>query len=53
MSLPLAIVLLVLMGLLALVSYVDHLYAEMGKFLAREFEETSRPTRSGSNLGCT
>ena len=39
MSLPLAIVLLVLMGLLALVSYVDHLYAEMGKFLAREFEE--------------
>ena len=39
MSLPLAIVLLVLMGLLALVSYVAHLYAEMGKFLAREFEE--------------
>ena len=39
MSLPLAIVLLVLMGLLALVSYVDHLYAEMGKFLSREFEE--------------
>jgi CBS domain containing-hemolysin-like protein len=39
MSLPLAIVLLVLMGLLALVSYVDRLYAEMGKFLSREFEE--------------
>ncbi len=39
MSAPLAIVLLLLMGLLALVSYVDRLYAEMGKFLAREFEE--------------
>jgi len=39
MSLPLAILLLVLMGLLALVSYVDRLYAEMGKFLAREFQE--------------
>ncbi len=39
MSLPLAIVLLVLMALLALVSYVDRLYAEMGKFLAREFQE--------------
>ncbi len=39
MSLPLAILLLVLMGLLSLVSYVDHLYAEMGKFLSREFEE--------------
>src|SRR5664279_3399173 len=39
MSLPLAILLLVLMGLLSLVSYVDHLYAEMGKFLAREFQE--------------
>jgi CBS domain containing-hemolysin-like protein len=39
MSIPLAILLLVLMGLLALVSYVDRLYAEMGKFLAREFQE--------------
>ncbi len=39
MSLPLAIVLLVLMGLLALVSYVDRVYMEMGKFLSREFEE--------------
>jgi len=39
MSLPLAILLLVLMGLLALVSYVDRLYAEMGKFLSREFQE--------------
>ncbi len=27
------------MGLLSLVSYVDRLYAEMGKFLAREFQE--------------
>jgi CBS domain containing-hemolysin-like protein len=38
MSLPVTIGLL-LMGLLTLVSYVDRLYAEMGKFLAREFEE--------------
>ncbi len=39
MSLPLFIVLLVLLALLALVSYVDRLHAEMGKFLAREFQE--------------
>ena len=39
MTIPLSIVLLVLMVLLALVSYVDRLYAEMGKFLSREFEE--------------
>ena len=39
MNIPLAILLLVLMGLLALVSYVDRLYAEMGKFLSREFQE--------------
>jgi len=39
MSLPLCILLLVLMGLLALVSYVDRLYAEMGKFLSRQFQE--------------
>ena len=39
MNLALCILLLILMGLLALVSYVDRLYAEMGKFLAREFQE--------------
>jgi CBS domain containing-hemolysin-like protein len=39
MSIPLAILLLFLMGLLTLVSYVDRLYAEMGKFLSREFQE--------------
>jgi CBS domain containing-hemolysin-like protein len=39
MSLPLALLLLLLMGLLTLVSYVDRLYAEMGKFLSREFQE--------------
>lgn len=39
MNLPLFIVLLLLMALLSLVSYVDRLYAEMGKFLGREFEE--------------
>jgi CBS domain containing-hemolysin-like protein len=39
MSLPLSILLLFLMALLALVSYVDRLYDEMGKFLSREFQE--------------
>ncbi len=39
MNLPLSILLLILMAMLALVSYVDRLHAEMGKFLAREFEE--------------
>ena len=39
MTLPLFILLLVLLALLALVSYVDRLHAEMGKFLAREFQE--------------
>ena len=39
MSVPLVILLVVLLGLLALVSYVDRLYAEMGKFLSREFQE--------------
>lgn len=39
MSLSLFIVLLVLMALLSLVSYVDRMYAEMGKFLSREFQE--------------
>jgi putative hemolysin len=39
MTLPLFILLLVLLALLALVSYVDRLHGEMGKFLAREFQE--------------
>jgi len=39
MNLPLSLLLLVLMGLLTLVSYVDRLYAEMGRFLSREFQE--------------
>jgi len=39
MSLPLSILLLFLLALLALVSYVDRLYHEMGKFLSREFQE--------------
>src|SRR5512146_842989 len=33
------IVLFVLFALLTLVSYVERLYTEMGKFLSREFEE--------------
>jgi CBS domain containing-hemolysin-like protein len=39
MSLTLAILAGLLLLLLALVSYVDRLYSEMGKFLAREFQE--------------
>ncbi len=38
MNYVIAIVLLVLLGLLALVSYVDRVYAEIGKFLSREFQ---------------
>ena len=39
MNLPLSILLLFLLALLTLVSYVDRLYHEMGKFLSREFQE--------------
>lgn len=39
MNVSLSITLVVLIAALALVSYVDRLYAEMGKFLAREFQE--------------
>jgi CBS domain containing-hemolysin-like protein len=39
MTVPLSITLVILIAILALVSYVDRLYAEMGKFLAREFQE--------------
>ncbi len=39
MSFPLAIPILVALGLLTLVSYVDRIYTEIGKFLSREFQE--------------
>jgi len=39
MSIPLFLLLLFLLALLTLVSYVDRLYHEMGKFLSREFQE--------------
>jgi len=39
MTLPLFIVLVFLLALLTLVSYVDRLHGEMGKFLSREFQE--------------
>jgi putative hemolysin len=39
MNLVIAIALLVLCGLLTLSSYVDRLYAEIGKFLSREFQD--------------
>jgi putative hemolysin len=39
MNLPLSILLVFLLAILTLVSYVDRLYHEMGKFLSREFEE--------------
>src|SRR4030081_2650562 len=34
-----AVALLLLLGLLTLVSYVDRLYTEIGKFLSREFQD--------------
>jgi len=39
MNLAIALVLLMLLGLLTLVSYVDRLYTEIGKFLSREFQD--------------
>jgi putative hemolysin len=39
MSLGVAIALLLLLGLLTLVSYVDRVYQEAGKFLSREFQD--------------
>jgi len=39
MSLSLTLLLLFLLALLTLVSYVNRLYHEMGKFLSREFQE--------------
>lgn len=39
MSIALFFLLLLLLALLSLVSYLDRMYAEMGKFLSREFQE--------------
>jgi putative hemolysin len=39
MSYAVAIALLLLVGLLTLVSYVDRVYQEVGKFLSREFQD--------------
>jgi CBS domain containing-hemolysin-like protein len=39
MSYAIAFALLMLVGVLTLVSYVDRLYAEIGKFLSREFQD--------------
>src|SRR6202142_425809 len=39
MNFVLAVVFLMLLALLTLVSYVDRLYAEIGKFLSREFQD--------------
>jgi len=39
MNFAIAIALLMLLGLLTLVSYVDRLYSEIGKFLSREFQD--------------
>jgi len=39
MNIIIAVVLLMLLGLLTLVSYVDRLYTEIGKFLSREFQD--------------
>jgi putative hemolysin len=39
MNYAIALALIVLLGLLTLVSYVDRLYSEIGKFLSREFQD--------------
>jgi CBS domain containing-hemolysin-like protein len=39
MNFVIAVILLMLLGLLTLVSYVDRLYTEIGKFLSREFQD--------------
>src|SRR5207247_5599864 len=39
MNLAIATALLVLLGLLTLSSYVERVYAEIGKFLSREFQD--------------
>jgi len=39
MNVALSVVLLLLLGVLALVSYVERIYTEAGKFLSREFQE--------------
>src|ERR1700690_465808 len=39
MNFVLAVVFLMLLALLTLVSYVDRLYTEIGKFLSREFQD--------------
>ncbi|MFP5226101.1 MAG: HlyC/CorC family transporter, partial [Acidobacteriota bacterium] len=39
MSITAAILIALLLTVLTLASYVDRLYAEMGKFLSREFQE--------------
>ena len=39
MSVGVAVTLLLLLGLLTLVSYVDRVYQEAGKFLSREFQD--------------
>ena len=38
-DLSVAFALLLLVGMLTLVSYVDRLYTEIGKFLSREFQD--------------
>jgi len=55
MTLPLFILLLFLLAVLTLVSYVDRLYHEMGKFLSREFQEniTAYETLVEPRLGFT
>jgi putative hemolysin len=39
MTISVALALIVLLGLLTLVSYVDRVYQEIGKFLSREFQD--------------
>ncbi len=55
MNYALSVLVLALAALLALVSYVERVYAEMGKFLSREFEENIEAfeQRVEPRLGCS
>ena len=51
MNLVIAITLIILFGLLTLSSYVDRVYAEIGKFFPANFKTISTPLNSKSSPG--
>ena len=52
MNFVIAIVLLMLLGLLTLVSYVDRVYTEIGKFLSRDFQDNIDAFEQKSSRDC-